>query len=491
MIIIAGGIVMNRSELKNKINNACDIMRQDGLGIMDYMEQLSWLFFLKAVSEQEEEYKTLAQLKGKEYEQILPEKYTWDQWAEDDNLTGDELIDFVNNMFQELSILAGTEMQDMIGVIFTNLRNHMRNGYSLREVINKVDEVKFATDSDVIVLSEIYESLLQDLNEAGAGGEYYTPRHIIQMMIKIVEPEIGDKIYDPAAGTCGFLTEAFTYFKEQSDKIDTEKWEQLREKTFFAREKSPRTYIFGIMNMIIHGIDQPHVSRSNTLSDNIRNVQEKEKYDVIMTNPPYGGKEGEMILQNFPIKIKKTEALFLQHIMSYLKKNGKAAVIVPDGVLFRGGKEERIRKKILEEFNLHTVISLPAGVFLPYTPVKTNIIFFDNTHPTKDVWFYELHHDGYELKPTRKPNPKNNDIPDLLEKINNREESEQSWLVEVDEIAENNYNLTASRYNPNPGESEKLADPEELLTELLSKEQMITEELNNVLEQLTSGVDYE
>jgi len=416
-IIIAGGVVMNRSELKNTINNACDIMRQDGLGIMDYMEQLSWLFFLKAVSEQEEEYKTLAQLKGKEYERILPEKYIWDQWAEDDNLTGDELIDFVNNMFQELSILAGTEMQDMIGVIFTNLRNHMRNGYSLREVINKVDEVKFATDSDVIVLSEIYESLLQDLNEAGAGGEYYTPRHIIQMMIEIVEPEIGDKIYDPAAGTCGFLTEAFTYFKEQSDKIDSEKWEQLREKTFFAREKSPRTYI--------------------------------------------------------------------------LKQNGKAAVIIPEGVLFRGGKEERIRKKILEDFNLHTVVSLPAGVFLPYTAVKTNILFFDNTHPTKDVWFYELHHDGYELKPTRQADPENNDIPDLLEKIKNREESEQSWLVEVDEIAENSYNLTASRYNPNPGDSEELADPEELLTELLSKEQMITDELNNVLERLESGVNDE
>lgn len=160
-------------------------------------------------------------------------------------------------------------------------------------------------------------------------------------------------------------------------------------------------------------------------------------------------------------------------------------------MLFRGGKEERIRKKILEDFNLHTVVSLPAGVFLPYTAVKTNILFFDNTHPTKDVWFYELHHDGYELKPTRQADPENNDIPDLLEKIINREESEQSWLVEVDEIAENNYNLTASRYNPNPGDSEELADPEELLTELLSKEQMITDELNNVLEQLESGVNDE
>ena len=198
-----------------------------------------------------------------------------------------------------------------------------------------------------------------------------------------------------------------------------------------------------------------------------------------------------MILQNFPIKIKKTEALFLQHIMSYLKQNGKGAVIVPEGVLFRGGKEERIRKKMVEEFNLHTVVSLPAGVFLPYTAVKTNIVFFDNTHPTTDVWFYEMHHDGYELKPTRQPDPENDDIPDLLEKIEDKEESEQSWLVDIEEIAKNDYNLTASRYNPNPGDDENLADPEELLTELLSKEQMITEELNNVLEQLESGVDDE
>lgn len=476
-----------RQELRNKINTACDVMRSEGLGIVDYMEQLSWLFFLKAFDETENDREIKAKLKGEHYERILQGKYMWSEWTKE---TGDDLIEFVNGkLLPHLSELSGGETERTIATIFSNVSNRMKNGYMLKRVIDLISDIKFhpTKEADVEVLSEIYESLLKNMSEGGYLGEYYTPRHLERMVIQIIKPKIGETIYDPCAGTCGFLTETFEYFKkEYAHKIGTKEWKKIQYETFYARELVPRTYVMGLMNTIMHGIEGAKISRTDTLSRNIRDLPEHERFDVIMTNPPYGGTIGEAVLRNFPIPVKKTEMLFLQHIMASLKDGGRAAVFVPEGVLFRGGAEMRVRKKLLTEFNLHTVISLPPGVFLPYTPVKTNIIFFEKKGTTKDVWFYDLKHDGFELKPTRKPMDKN-DIPDLLEKWEKREESEQSWLVPIDVIAENDYNLTASKYNPHPPEKEELPPPEEIVSEILAKEQLITEELNSIMEFLENN----
>ena len=476
---------MTRDELRNAINNACDIMRREGLTTMDYMEQLSWLLFLKSFEETENNLEAEAAYNGRAYDRILAGEYRWSAWAGPDRgLSGDALVEFINNdLFPHLRSLSGTPERAMIANIFAEIyRSRLQNGYVLRDVINIIEGIDFHSTEDVHVLSLIYEELLAQMgSEAGFQGEFYTPRHIIRFMVEMVDPKIGETVYDPACGTGGFLAEAYRHMREQESNIAD--YETLQRRTFYGREKSARTYLLGLMNLILHGIQVPNIERTNTLARNVRNIPEAERYDVILTNPPFGGSEHETIQQNFPIKGQATEMLFLQHIMKSLKRKpgSRAGVVVPEGMLFRGGAFASVRKELLEEFNLHTIVSMPPGVFLPYSGVKTNVLFFDRPGPTQDLWYYEIRHDGFSLTQTRRPIPEN-DIPDMLEKWRQRAESDWSWIVPVEEIAANGYDLTAR--NPRHAETAERRSPEELVASVLTKEERLTELLGELQELL-------
>ena len=476
---------MTRDELRNAIGNACDIMRREGLTTMDYMEQLSWLLFLKSLEETENNLEAEAAYNGRTYDRILAGDYRWSAWAgPDKGLTGDALVEFINNdLFPHLRSLSGTPEREMIANIFAEIyRSRLQNGYVLRDVINIIEGIDFHSTEDVHVLSLIYEELLAQMgSEAGFQGEFYTPRHIIRFMVQMVDPKIGETVYDPACGTGGFLAEAYRRMRERESSIAD--YETLQRRTFFGREKSARTYLLGLMNLILHGIQVPNIERINTLARNVRNIPEAERYDVILTNPPFGGSEHETIQQNFPIKGQATEMLFLQHIMKSLKRKrgSRAGVVVPEGMLFRGGAFASVRRELLEEFNLHTVVSMPPGVFLPYSGVKTNVLFFDRPGPTQDVWYYEIRHDGFSLTQTRRPIPEN-DIPDMLEKWRAWEESDWSWIVPAEEIVANGYDLTAR--NPRQAETAERRSPEELVASVLTKEERLTELLGELQELL-------
>ena len=476
---------MSRESLSNDVWRACDIMRSDDgtTGMMEYMEQLSWLLFLKAFEEIENTHEAEAQFAGGKYDRILDGEYRWSEWAgKKRNLTGPSLIEFTDKtLFPYLRSLYGSPERDIIHILFEEIPgNRMKSGYLLREVIDIIDKINFSDPEDTHAISHIYETLLGKLGtEGGIAGEFYTPRHIIKLMVEIVDPEIGKTIYDPACGSCGFLIESYQDMKEHQKT--TADYETLQKQTFFGREKKSLPYLLGMMNLILHGVQTPTIIRGNTLAVNIRNIPEKNRYDIVMTNPPFGGKEHSTIQQNFPIPSQATELLFLQHVMRSLKLGGRCGIVVPEGVLFRGDAFARVKKELVEDFNLHTIISLPAGVFANVTASgsgpKTNLIFFNRPGPTKEIWYYEVLHDGFTLTKARRPIPEN-DLPDCLEKCKTRATSEKSWIVPIEEIVKNGYDLTAK--NPNRRENLEHRPPEALVADVLDKEQRIAEILDEV-----------
>jgi len=354
-------------------------------------------------------------------------------------------------------------------------------------VVQQVDKLHFSSETDVIVLSEIYEDLLKRVaaDSAGYAGEFYTQRHIIRTMVEVVQPKAGERVYDPCFGTAGFLGEAADYIRRNAS-LSGQQLDTLQQKTFFGMEIKPLTYLLGTMNMILHGIESANLELTNTLEVHSQNVAEKVKYDVILSNPPYGGKMAQEMQTNFRVHSSATECLFVQHIMANLAKGGRAGVVIPEGVLFRGGPDQKVRKELLEQFNVHTILSLPAGCFLPYTGVKTNVIFFDRPKDgsgTKSVWFYELTNDGFELKQTRKP-MEGNLIPDFLAKWQTRVEGDNSWTVPIAEIVERCYDLSAK--NPNRKEDYEHRPALDLVQSIKAKEERIMDllgELEAVLEK--------
>lgn len=462
----------SKSQLTSLINQCCDILRtDDGItGAWQYTEALSWLLYLKFFDDKEKERKSQAKLEGDEYHPFLKKEYQWSVWTDVKNgKTGKELTKWINDdLIPYLSLLKGAkegDPRDIISAIFKNTQNRVNSGFLLKDVIEKIQQIHFDVGEEAFALSHIYEDLLRNMGEGGGNaGEYYTPRPLIKTMIQMIDPKIGETIYDPACGTGGFLAQAHLYLEPKAKTTETRKI--LNNKTFYGKEKTPLPYVLCLMNLTLHGLDYPRISKENTLQTDIRQIDERDKYDIILANPPFGGKEQALIQKNFPVESGATELLFLQHIEKTLKNGGRAALVVPEGVLFQtNAAYQDVKKKLLTDCNLHTVVSLPAGVFLPYSAVKTSLIFFDKTKRTKDVWFYEvsLHEDK---KLTKKAGITEKHFEELLKLAKKRPETDKSWLVPVGKILESGCNLSAGHYNPHGPEEIELREPEEYALEI-------------------------
>ncbi len=487
-----------RQEVRQSIKNACDQLNQEGVDARNYVEQLAWLFFLKAFDESESRREEEAAFDDIPYERRLSGEYAWSSWAKDTDHP-DQMLEFVQGkLWTKLTSpdpkkgLGDDLLAQRFRRIFENVRNYCRRGASFAKVVQQVDKLHFSSETDVIVLSEIYEDLLKRVaaDSAGYAGEFYTQRHIIRAMVEVVQPKAGERIYDPCFGTAGFLAEAADHIRDHAN-LSGKQLDNLQRLTFYGMENKPLTYLLGTMNMILHGIEGANLELANTLEVHSQNVGEKNKYDVILSNPPYGGKMAHSLQNNFRVKSSATECLFLQHIMANLARGGRAGVVIPEGVLFRGGPDQKVRQELLEQFNVHTILSLPPGVFLPYTPVKTNVIFFDRPKnqpevgkmATDRVWFYELTNDGFELKQTRKP-IEGSQIPDFLIKWETHEEGENSWSKPISEIIERGFDLSAR--NPKRKDDYEHRPALELVQSIKAKEERIMDllgELEAILEK--------
>ena len=475
--------------------NIDDILHKDaGCGSeLDYVEQTSWVLFLKYLDDLEKDKATASELTGKIYTPIIAKEYQWAVWAAPKGadgkldhhsaLTGDDLADFVNiQLFPYLKkFKADAESADTIeykvGEIFSELKNRIQSGYNLREVINLIDELRFRTHAEKHEMSHLYESKIQNMGNAGRnGGEYYTPRPLITTIVKVVAPEIGDRIYDGAVGSAGFLCEAFSYL-QSSKTLSTSDVETLQKKTFYGKEKKSLAYIIGTMNMIFHGIEAPNIIHANTLAENLADIQEKDRYDVILANPPFGGKERAEVQQNFPIKTGETASLFLQHFIKILKAGGKAAVVIKNTFLSNTDNASvALRKQLLENCNLHTVLDLPGGTFTG-AGVKTVVLFFEKGSATKNVWFYQLNLDR-NLGKTNALNEK--DLADFVALQKTKGESENSWSIAVKDIDQTTFDLSAK--NPNTPEAAPLRQPQEILEEMKALDEESADILNSILE---------
>ena len=483
--------------LQQKIDRITDILRRDdGIsGAMHYTEQTSWVLFLKFLDDYESEKEDEAVLSGKDYQPVLDDEHRWASWAcpkaADGKLdlarakTGDDLTDYVNKqLFPYLKSFAnaaatGADPKSFtykIGAIFQYLDNKVASGHTLREVLDIVDSLNFQSESDLFELSLVYEGLLQNMGDAGGyAGEFYTPRPVVRAMVQAIDPKPSQTIYDAAAGSCGFLVEAFEHLKSKKNQLSTEQWDFIQRDTFFGFEKTSLAYVMGMMNMILHGIESPNLFRGNTLTQNIRDIQEKDRYDIILANPPFGGKEKSQIQQNFPIQSNATELLFLQHFMKTLKSGGKAAIVVPEGVLFQTNSAfKQVKQELLENFNLHTILSLPAGVFLPYSGVKTNVLFFERSGGTSDVWYYECEP---EQKLTKNKPITDEHLKEFVELYNSRETTERSWTVSARKLVED-YDLSAK--NPAKQKDAEHLAPSDILKQIRTKEKLVSGLLDEI-----------
>jgi len=477
--------------------NIDDILHKDaGCGSeLDYVEQTSWVLFLKYLDDLEKDRETGALLSGRTYTTIIDSEYRWSVWATPKDsegkldhhkaLTGDDLADFVNiQLFPYLkkfkaSADSADTIEYKIGEIFSELKNRIQSGYNLREVINLIDQLRFRTHAEKHEMSHLYESKIQNMGNAGRnGGEYYTPRPLIKTIVKVVAPEIGNTIYDGAVGSAGFLCEAFEYLKN-SKNLTTKDTETLQKKTFYGKEKKSLAYIIGTMNMIFHGIEAPNILHTNTLAENLSDIQEKDRYDIILANPPFGGKERVEVQQNFPIKTGETASLFMQHFVKILKAGGKAGVVIKNTFLSNTDNASAgLRKLLLENCNLHTVLDLPGGTFTG-AGVKTVVLFFEKGIPTQKVWFYQLNLD----RNLGKTNPLNEkDLADFVALQKTFAESENSWSVSVADLDQNTFDLSAK--NPNKKEEVAIRKPHVILDEMKALDEESAEILNSILELL-------
>jgi type I restriction enzyme M protein len=483
--------------------NIDDILHKDaGCGSeLDYVEQTSWVLFLKYLDDLERDRATAAELTGKTYTTIIDTAYQWNNWAapkitngtlkiDHNALTGDDLTDFVNNkLFPylkkfKLSAESADTIEYKIGEIFSELKNRIQSGYNLREVINRIDELRFRTHAEKHEMSHLYEDKIKNMGNAGRnGGEYYTPRPLITTIVKVVAPKIGDKIYDGAVGSAGFLCEAFDYLKNSKAAINggsglsTKETEILQKRTFYGKEKKSLAYIIGIMNMILHGVEAPNIIHTNTLAENLADIQEKDRYDVVLANPPFGGKERAEVQQNFPIRTGETASLFLQHFIKILKAGGKAGVVIKNTFLSNTDNATvAIRKTLLESCNLHTVLDLPGGTFTG-AGVKTVVLFFEKGKPTQKTWFYSLNLD----RNLGKTNPLNeNDLAEFVELQKSFADSENSWSINVQTHCNASNNFDLSVKNPNKKEETALRQPQTILEEIKALDEESAEILQSI-----------
>lgn len=440
------------------------------------------MLFLKIFADKEDE----AEVMKDDYKSPLDEKYRWQNWAQDDEgLTGDDLIDFINNdLFPYLQNLDNDSNKQalIISNIFQDTYNYMKSGTLLRQVINKINEIDFNSSEDRHLFNDIYEQLLQSLQSAGNAGEYYTPRAVTQFIVDIVDPKLGETILDPACGTGGFLACAIEHLKKQTD---TTKEGEILNNSIFGIEKKPLPHQLCTTNMILHGIDTPiNIKRDNTLSKPINNISPADRVDCIVTNPPFGGTEEDGIENNFPasFRTRETADLFLVYIMKMLKPQGRAGIVLPDGSLFGEGVKTRIRQELLETCNLEVIIRLPNSVFKPYATVGTNLLFFKKGEPTNFIWFYE-HKLPDGLKSYSKTNPiKNEEFNSIRSWWKNKIENDLAWRVSIEDVINNNYNLDFK--NPNKSETKSMKTPQELIARIRDNNQQINTILARLEEQL-------
>ncbi len=444
---------------------------------LDYTEQTSWLLFLKYLDALEQDKATEAELEGKPYNFILDEPYRWESWAApkdligrlDHNaaLSGDDLRDFVNQKlfpylhdFKQKATGPNT-LEYKIGEIFGEIKNKIQSGYNLREIIDHIDELRFRSQTEKHELSHLYEAKIKNMGNAGRnGGEYYTPRPLIRAMIQVTAPRIGERIYDGACGSAGFLCEAFDYLKAKPN-LTTSDLATLQTNTFFGKEKKSLAYVIAIMNMILHGIEAPNIIHTNTLTENIADIQEKDRYDVVLANPPFGGKERKEVQQNFPIRTGETAFLFLQHFIKILRAGGRGGIVIKNTFLSNTDNASvSLRKLLLESCNLHTVLDCPGGTFQG-AGVKTVVLFFEKGAPTRKVWFYQLD-PGRNLGKT---NPLNDDdLQEFVALQRSFADSPKSWSVDAASIDPTTFDLSVK--NPNGGEAITHRSPQEIMDEI-------------------------
>ena len=495
------------------IKSCRDIMRKDkGLnGDSDRLPMLTWIMFLKFLDDMEMVRETESKMEGKKY--ILPVKspYRWRDWAaKEDGITGEELISFINNqecvrpdgtrgpgLFHYLRSLEGSSERDdrryVIATVFRGTANRMFNGYLLRDVINKVNQIHFTSTEEIHTLSHIYESILKEMRDAsGDAGEFYTPRPVVRFMVKAVNPRLGETILDPACGTGGFLVETYEHIKKQCKTV--EGYNRLQEETIFGGEAKSLPYLLCQMNLLLHGLDLPNIDPGNSLRHSLKEIGDKDRVDVILTNPPFGGEEEKGIQSNFPQdkKTAETALLFLQLIMRKIRRNGhldkkggRAAVVVPNGTLFGDGVCARIKEELLKKFNLHTIVRLPNGVFAPYTSIQTNILFFDRTGPTKEIWFYEHPLPEGKKNYTKTKPIQFEEFASCLEWWKKRKKNERAWEVKVEDILKYDAKDTLISANldiknPNIQDAFEHMPPEELVKDILEKEKEVIEIMREI-----------
>ncbi len=463
-----------QAKLAAVIKSARDAMRKDaGLnGDLDRIPQLAWLLFLKAFDGLEQN----REVTQRDFRPAIAAPYRWRDWAADPNgPTGEALLTLVNGaLLPYLSKLTGTgkhDPRDVLAAVFKETNNRMLSGYLLRDVVNKINEINFASADDIHTMAHLYESMLREMRDAaGDSGEFYTPRPIIRFIVQQVDPRLGEIILDPACGTGGFLVEALEHL---ASKVNTTEQRRTLHDNLRGIEKKPLPYLLGMMNLVLHEVGQPNLTRGNALARSITQISRGERVDIILTNPPFGGEEEKSIQSNFPAgkQTSETAWLFLQRVIRQLRDGGRCGIVAPNGLLFADGVGARIKKELLTECNLHTVVRLPDGVFAPYTDIPSNLLFFDKTGRTKEVWFYQIPPPHGRKKYSKTKPLRFEELADCQVWWHDRAENDRAWRVPIADIEDNRYNLDLR----NPSRPDDLAHrpPAELLAELIDTEHEI------------------
>jgi len=512
-------------QLNTLIKSARDIMRKDkGLnGELDRIPMLTWIMFLKFLDDMEHTRELEAELAGEDFHPLIAVPYRWQDWAADEGgITGDDLINFINleevnlpdgsrgqglfHYLRSLRSVDGEGREDVIATVFSGIINRMQSGFLLRDVVNKVNSIHFDASEEMHTLSRFYETMLQEMRDAaGDSGEFYTPRSVVQFVVAATNLELGETVLDPASGTGGFLLEAFTHLEKQCKTIADRR--TLQESTIYGIEAKPLPYLLCQMNLLLHGLEIPKIDFGNALTvKRCNEIGDTDRYDVILTNPPFGGEEEGSVKSYFPADMQTAETalLFLQIIMRRLKrpernkgKPGRAAVVVPNGTLFDDGVCARIKEELLANFNLHTIVRLPKGVFAPYTGIPTNLLFFDRAHPTKEIWFYEIPlPDGRKNYTKTKP-MKFEEFSDCIEwfhPIAERQENEYAWKVNVKDVLKPDEegriaSVDLDIKNPNGAEALVHLPPTEIADSIMRKEQRILELIREIQVESLGGKD--
>lgn len=506
--------------LSGIIKTCRNIMRKDkGMnGDGDRLPMLTWIMFLKFLDDNEQLQEMNSQLEGKKYKPAIASPYRWRDWAKDKNLTGDDFLAFINNekvmlsdgkertgllyYLRGLQSETGTERKDVIATVFKGVANRMINGYLLRDVVNKIDEIHFTNNEEVNTLSHLYESILKEMRDAsGDAGEFYTPRPVVKFMVEMLNPKIGETVLDPAAGTGGFLVEAFEHLKKQAKTVEQRK--VLQDKSIIGGEAKPLPYLLCQMNLLLHGLNYPNIDSGNSLRVPLRDIGDNQRVNIILTNPPFGGEEERGILNNFPDdkKTAETALLFLQLIMRKLKKKkpneegGRAAVVVPNGTLFADGIAARVKKQMIDDFTLHTIVRLGEGVFAPYTDIPCNILFFESGAPTKEIWYYEMLLPNERKKYSKTKPIQNEEFEEIKKWWNKRKENDNAWKVKLKDVlftddAGKLLNVNLDVKNPNKKNEFEYREPTELMNSIMEKEKkalLLMEEIEAIISEEVSA----